>query len=224
MSNSVIKNIKMQKPKVIFLDAVGTLFGVKGSIGEIYGAIAASFDVNVAPTLLDKAFYKSFKASPPLAFPNVELAKIAQLEFLWWKVIAYSTFTQVGVIEQFSSFDEFFSELYHYFAKSDPWFVYPDVSPSLIRWQNKGIELGIISNFDSRIYPVLKQLDLERFFSSITISSHTGFAKPHQHIFTTALEKHDCLPSQAWYVGDSLTEDYYGAKAIGMKSFLLNRP
>lgn len=213
----------MQKPKVIFLDAVGTLFGVKGSVGEIYSAIAASFGVNVAPTLLNKAFYKSFKVSPPLAFTDVEFAQITQLEFLWWKVIAYSTFTEVGVIEQFSNFDNFFSELYDYFANSDPWLVYPDVFSSLILWQNQGIELGIISNFDSRIYPVLKQLELDHFFRSITISSQTGFAKPHQHIFTTALKKHDCLSSQAWYVGDSLTEDYYGAKAIGMKPFLINR-
>mgnify|MGYP002777013204 FL=1 len=213
----------MQKPKVIFLDAVGTLFGVKGSVGEIYGTIAASFGVNVEPSQLNKAFFKSFKASPPLAFPNVESCQIPQLEYHWWKIIAYSTFTRVGAVEQFLDFDEFFNQLYHYFAQADPWFVYPDVKNALTRWQHQGIELGIISNFDSRIDSVLKQLELESFFTSITISSETGFAKPHQHIFTTALEKHDCLPSQAWHIGDSPTEDYHGAKAIGITPFLINR-
>ncbi|PSF39508.1 hydrolase [Aphanothece hegewaldii CCALA 016] len=213
----------MNKPKVIFLDAVGTLFGVKGSVGEVYGTIAASFGVYVAPTLLNEAFYQSFKASPALAFPNVELSKVPQLEFLWWKVVAYSTFTQVGVIEQFINFDDFFGKLYDYFAQPEPWIVYPDVIKSLIRWQNQGIELGIISNFDSRIYSVLKQLNLADYFSSVTISSEVGFAKPHQQIFTIALDKHDCLAEQAWYIGDSLTEDYYGAKAIGMNPFLIKR-
>jgi putative hydrolase of the HAD superfamily len=213
----------MQKPKVIFLDAVGTLFGVKGSVGEIYGTIAASFGVNVEPSQLNKAFFKSFKASPPLAFPNVESNQIPQLEYQWWKIIAYSTFTQVGAVGQFFNFDDFFNELYHYFAQADPWFVYPDVKNALTRWQYQGIELGIISNFDSRIDSVLKQLELESFFKSFTISSKTGFAKPHPSIFTTALEKHDCRASQAWHIGDSLTEDYYGAKAIGIRPFLINR-
>jgi putative hydrolase of the HAD superfamily len=38
----------MQKPQVIFLDAVGTLFGLKGSVGAIYSQIAADFGVEVA--------------------------------------------------------------------------------------------------------------------------------------------------------------------------------
>ncbi len=37
----------MEKPQVIFLDAVGTLFGVKGSVGAIYSQIAADFGVEV---------------------------------------------------------------------------------------------------------------------------------------------------------------------------------
>ncbi len=31
-------------PKVIFLDAMGTLFGIKGSVGEIYRAIAIDME------------------------------------------------------------------------------------------------------------------------------------------------------------------------------------
>lgn len=213
----------MQKPKVIFLDAVGTLFGVRGSVGEIYGMIASSYGIKVEPTQLNKAFFSSFKASPPLAFRKVDPEKIAQLEYQWWKIIAYATFNRVGVVDQFLNFDDFFRELYHYFAQADPWYVYPDVMKALKRFDHQGIELGIISNFDSRIYAVLQQLDLASCFKSITISSQTGFAKPQASIFTTALEKHDCQLSQAWHIGDSLSEDYYGAKAIGIKPFLIER-
>jgi putative hydrolase of the HAD superfamily len=31
---------QMTNPKVILLDAVGTLFGVRGSVGQIYSAIS----------------------------------------------------------------------------------------------------------------------------------------------------------------------------------------
>jgi putative hydrolase of the HAD superfamily len=219
------KNINMNqlKPQVIFLDAVGTIFGVKGSVGEIYGEIARDFGVSTDSKQLNKAFYQSFKDAPPLAFADVNSNEIKQLEFQWWKAIASGTFAIVGVKEQFTDFDAFFQKLYEHFATAHPWEVYPDTITSLNRWQKQGIQLGIISNFDTRIYQVLQVLELRSYFFSITISSSTGVAKPNPQIFYTALEKHNCNPESAWYIGDSLKEDYYGAKSLGIKSFLIQR-
>ena len=101
--------------------------------------------------------------------------------------------------------------------------LYEDVIPALRLWQLQGIELGIISNFDSRIYQVLAELGLEYFFRSITISSHAGVAKPDPEIFQIALQKHDCSPAQAWHIGDSKKEDYQGAKTLGIEAFLIKR-
>jgi putative hydrolase of the HAD superfamily len=213
-----------ERPKVIFLDAVGTLFGVKGSVGEAYSAIAQKFAVKVAPDLLDAAFIESFKASHPLAFPGVALAKIPELEYQWWKAIAKTTFASAGVLDRFSDFGAFFRQLYVYFATAAPWYVYPDVVPALQHWQQQGIELGIISNFDSRIYKVLESLRLQTFFSSITISTEIGAAKPDKAIFIAALKKHNCSPQEAWHIGDSLKEDYRGARAAGLQAFSLERP
>ena len=213
----------MERPKVIFLDAVGTLFGIRGTVGEIYSVIAAQTGVIVSPESLNAAFLKSFKTSPPLAFSEAELAQIPELEFQWWQAIAKNTFAEVGAIAQFLDFTAFFNQLYEHFATGDPWYLYPDVLPVLTSWQTQGIELGIISNFDSRIYNVLEVLGIRHFFESITISSLAGSAKPDPTIFAAALEKHGCFSQQAWHVGDSLQEDYYGAKAVGMKPFLIQR-
>jgi putative hydrolase of the HAD superfamily len=213
----------MREPKVIFLDAVGTLFGIRGSVGEIYQAIACQAGVEVSAPSLDQAFRQSFQASPPPAFPDAEPAEIPQREWAWWKTIVQNTFTQVGAIERFDDFNAFFSQLYAYFATSQPWYVYGDVLPALQYWQQQGIELGIVSNFDTRLYAVLEKLELRQFFSSITISAMVGVAKPEQQIFAAALHKHNCTPQQAWHIGDSLQEDYYGAKAVGIRAFLLKR-
>lgn len=213
----------MAYPKVIFLDAVGTLFGIRGTVGEIYSAIAAQTGVNVIPESLDAAFLKSFKNSPPLAFAGVELAQIPELEFQWWQAIAENTFAEVGASDKFSDFPAFFDQLYRHFATEEPWYLYPDVLPALTAWQTRGIELGIISNFDSRIYKVLEVLGIRPFFQSITISSFAGSAKPEPKIFATALDKHGCFPQQAWHIGDSLPEDYYAAKAVGMRPYLIGR-
>ncbi len=213
----------MERPKVIFLDAVGTLFDVKGSVGEIYSQVAREFRVDASPEKLNKAFYQSFKASPSPTFPDAEVQDIPQREFEWWYAIARNTFKSAGVIQQFADFDTFFSELYIHFGTSDPWFVYPDVIPALTNWQKKGISLGIISNFDSRIFSVLQALELRDFFDSITISTQVGAAKPEPKIFGVALAKHNCNASLAWHVGDSNNEDYQGAKAVGMRGVLIKR-
>ena len=213
----------MEKPKVIFLDAVGTLFGVRGTVGEIYSAIAYTIGVDVPAQELEVAFRDSFKNSKPPVFPGVDSQQIPEREFQWWQAIAKTTFQKVGVFDQIPDFTVFFTQLYAHFATPKPWYVYPDVISALQTWQQKGIELGIISNFDTRLYAVIELLELKSFFSSITISSTVGAAKPDTKIFITALQKHNCTPQQAWYIGDSLREDYCAAKVAGMKSFLLAR-
>ncbi len=213
----------MVQPKVIFLDAVGTLFGVKGSVGEVYGEIARDFGVEVAASVLDDAFYKSFKQSSPMAFPGVELEQIVAREFDWWSAIALQTFQLAGVIDQFKDFETFFIQLYTHFATADPWTVYPDVLPALEHWHNAGIKLGVLSNFDSRLYLVLKSLDLADFFTSITISTEVGAAKPEAKIFIEGLAKHECAPEEAWHVGDSFHADYQGANSVGIRGIWLKR-
>lgn len=213
----------MEKPRVIFLDAVGTLFGVQGSVGEVYSAIANQFGVTVPASALDKAFVKAFASTEPAVFPQTDPEEIPQREFEWWWVIASRTFEQVGVLDQFTDFIDFFDELYAHFATAQPWFIYPDVIPALKAWQHIGIELGVVSNFDSRLHLVLKALKLEEFFSSITISTQTGFAKPEPQIFAAALQKHHCSAHEAFHIGDSFKEDYQGAQAAGLRAFLIKR-
>lgn len=213
----------MKHPKVIFLDAVGTLFGVKGSVGEVYGSLARQFGVVVDAEALDAAFFQSFRAASPMAFPRVSRSEIPEREFAWWWAIAAQTFQRAGVLDQFTDFSAFFTVLYSHFETADPWLVYPDICSTLTQWCDQGIELGVVSNFDSRIYAVLSALELAEFFSSVTISTEVGAAKPDPQVFATALQKHNCSPSEAWHIGDSFKEDYQGAKAAGLRAIWLKR-
>lgn len=213
----------MQKPKVIFLDAVGTLFGTQETIGSLYGQVALQFGVDAPASLLEKAFYQSFKEAPPACFPGVKLGNIPQREFDWWYGVAEATFKRAGYLSSFADFDIFFEKLFDYFATAEPWFVYTDVVATLQKWQQEGIELGVISNFDSRLYQVLEVLNLASYFSSVTISTEVGAAKPDEQVFLTALEKHNCLAWEACHIGDSFSEDYCGAKSAGLQAIWLHR-
>ncbi len=210
-------------PTVIFLDAVGTLFGVQGSVGQIYGEMARQFGVEVPAAELNRAFYQSFRAAGAPAFPNTLAAEIQEQEYIWWKNVVIATFNQLGKLQQFQDFDSFFAQLYAYFATASPWFIYPDVLPALQRWRAFDVQLGILSNFDSRVYAVLDALNLSHFFSSVTISTEVGAAKPDAKIFQVALQKHLCEPGRTWHIGDRFDEDYQAACALGMRGIWLHR-
>ncbi|MEL6495755.1 MAG: HAD-IA family hydrolase [Cyanobacteria bacterium J06623_7] len=210
-------------PQVIFLDAMGTLFDLKTSVGEIYQEFAARYGVTADSEQIQPAFIASFKAAPPLAFPPAELAIIQQQEFAWWQQVVSETFKSLEIKDKFQDFAAFFTEVYAYFATKDPWCVFPDTVKSLNRWRDRGIELGIISNFDSRLIKVLKLLELDKYFNSTTISSTAGFAKPETNIFHIALAKHNVTSQAALHIGDNPVEDYQGAAKAGLKSFWLNR-
>jgi putative hydrolase of the HAD superfamily len=165
---------KPSPPQVIFLDAVGTLFGVAGSVGQIYSDIAHQHGVEADAIILNQAFFRAFKAAPPMAFPGCDASQIPTLEYLWWRRLGQQTFSSASVLDWFVDFDSFFADLYAHFATADPWFVYPEVIQVLQQWQRWGIELGVISNFDSRLHRVLDGLQLADYFQSITISSEVG--------------------------------------------------
>ncbi|MGP1386121.1 MAG: HAD-IA family hydrolase [Thainema sp.] len=211
------------RPQVIFLDAVGTLFGVRDSVGIAYCQIAERFGVQADAEQVNTAFITSFRAAPSMAFPDAHADEIPQQEYDWWAAIAVQTFEQVGLLDQFADFDAFFSDLYEHFKTAKPWFVYPDVWEALKHWQQQGIPLGVLSNFDSRLYPVLEALELAPWFDSVTISTEVGAAKPDAKVFETAIAKHNCPPAAALHIGDSHSMDYEGACAAGLQAIWLDR-
>ncbi|MCF2969820.1 HAD-IA family hydrolase [Synechococcus sp. Nb3U1] len=216
---------------VLFFDAVGTLFRVRGSVGEIYGQVAADYGVRVDPRGLDRAFYQAFARAPAGARPGLTGSDLLAWERAWWHQVVQDTFSQfgeqlgdqTGSLAGFPEFEAFFDQVFELFAGRDPWELYPETLPVLQTLREQGIQLGVISNFDSRLVPVLKQLQLEEYFSSITLSTRVGYAKADAKIFHAALKAQGIPSEQAWHIGDSYHQDYLGAKAAGLNALWLDR-
>ena len=85
--------------------------------------------------------------------------------------------------------------------------------------RDRGLRTGLVSNaFDPGW---LLRSDLERMgladrLDVAVFSSEVGKRKPHEAIFTTALEALDIEPDRTLFVGDRRFEDVRGAKAVGM--------
>jgi putative hydrolase of the HAD superfamily len=213
----------MSRIQVVFFDAAGTLFHVKGSVADIYLQHAEKYGVKRTPELLASvrtAFARAFEDAPAPIFAATEPAEIKQCERLWWFDVVHNVWYRVGMFE---GFDEYFDEVFQAFDGPDRWTLYPETVGVLTRLREEGLELGIVSNFDSRLFNVLRGLGIADLFATVTISSLAKAAKPAPRIFKIALEKHAMEPDEALHVGDSLREDVEGARKAGLTSVWITR-
>jgi putative hydrolase of the HAD superfamily len=209
--------------KVIFFDAAGTLFHVKGSVAEIYLRYAEKYGMKQTTESLcavRAAFNRAFDEAPPPVFSVSDPIEIKRCERLWWFDIVHNVFYRVGM---FDRFDDYFEEIFQAFDGPGFWRLYPETIDVLKQLKGHGLELGIISTFDSRLFNVLRGLGLADLFDTVTISSLAHAAKPATQIFKHALEKHAMDSDEAAHVGDSLREDMEGARQAGLCGILLDR-
>lgn len=205
---------RRQSRKVVFLDAGGTLIEPRASVGEIYAEGAAHFGVAADAAALDAGFRAAFAASPPLAFPGATGAELLRLEHEWWRnVVRCAT---AGC--DFPDFEAYFRALFDDFGRGAAWRVFPDVIPVLDELRRRGVSLGMISNFDNRLEPILRDLGLRDYFESVTVSSAAGWAKPDARIFAVAMRTHGVADGdEVWHAGDSEHDDIGGARAAGIR-------
>lgn len=207
--------------RVVFFDAAGTLFDARQPVGRTYARLAREFGLDLSDAAVTAGFRRAFGTSPELAFGKGHSeAQLRNLERAWWKAVVARTFEGLG---DFPRFDDFFEALFAFFADPKHWEVDPEASATLCRLKQQGLELGVISNFDFRLYQILEALELKPHFNSITISSQAGFAKPRREVFEAALAKHGRRPAEALHVGDSVRLDFEAAAAVGMSAALVDR-
>jgi putative hydrolase of the HAD superfamily len=119
--------------------------------------------------------------------------------------------------------DSFFADLYDHFAQSEAWHIFDDVLPALQFLKSRGLKLGIISNWDERLRPLLHSLKLDIYFQAVVISCEAGACKPSPAIFHQAAQKLALGPREILHIGDSATLDSAGATAAGLQALLLAR-
>lgn len=206
--------------KAVFFDAAGTLIKPARRVGESYAAIAAKHGKNVLPSDITERFRVCFDLAPRLAFPDANETSIGAMERNWWKQLVARVFEPWS---PFDGFDNYFAELFAYFAEPQAWALYPEVPETLLALKDRGLSLSVISNFDSRLVNILNGLGVGSWFEHIFVSSRVGFAKPDERIFNVALKQHGLKPENAFHVGDSVINDLQGANNAGLRGILVDR-
>jgi putative hydrolase of the HAD superfamily len=99
--------------------------------------------------------------------------------------------------------------------------LFEDTLPVLAELRAHGLKIGLVSNTgrDLAAFVAHHALDVD---AAVGSAKH-GKTKPHPAIFLSALEELGVRAEEAAMVGDSPEDDIAGARALGMRAFLVDR-
>lgn len=86
-------------------------------------------------------------------------------------------------------------------------------------------KLGVISNFDSRLDVLMRNMKLNHYFDFIISSCLVGVEKPDVEIFKAAMrmsELKDLKPNECLHIGNTPITDYFGPRKAGWYSLLIH--
>jgi putative hydrolase of the HAD superfamily len=105
--------------------------------------------------------------------------------------------------------------------RSDHFELYDDALPVLAELRRQGLLLGLVSNTGRDLEEFIRHHGLE--VDAALASRAHGKTKPDPTIFQAVLDRLGVEPADAVMIGDSLEDDVAGARALGMRAFLLDR-
>jgi dihydrofolate synthase/folylpolyglutamate synthase len=195
--------------RAVTFDVGGTLIKPWPSVGHVYAEVAALHGVAVDAKALDRQFASAWAAKKDFSYSTAD-----------WSSLVEQTFA--GLMANAPS-AELFDALYRHFATAKPWRAFDDVALCLRELKRRGLKLGIISNWDIRLRPLLRELQLDSYFDSIIISGEVGAQKPDPRIFQAAAAELKFPPESILHIGDSSSEDVACARAAGLQALHLTR-
>lgn len=205
----------------VLLDAAGTLIEPASPVADTYARIARELGAELGIDTLSRAFVEVFASMPKLAFSCDSASELHRMEYQWWRDLVLRVVQRCGVT--MDEFDEYFGQLYWYYAQGDAWVCYPEVNSVLSQLRASRYHLAVVSNFDSRLPGVLRELGIAQYMDDVVYSSEAGSAKPDKGIFHLALERLGVAAQGAIHVGDSVEADLNGARSAGIDSLLVDR-
>jgi len=113
--------------------------------------------------------------------------------------------------------------VYQEFGRADRWRAYDDVVPAFRRLRDRGLSIGLISNWDKRLTGLMDGMGIAPLLDTIVSSAEVGLHKPDPRIFELACDRLGVAPEESAHVGDHHYADVLGARAVGMLPILIDR-
>jgi putative hydrolase of the HAD superfamily len=204
----------------IVFDAVGTILRPAPPFPVIYQAAARRFGVELEQAAIFAKFVTAFGASDIYDRDVLQYRDSEQRERDRWHAIVSSVFSDfVSGTELKALFEELFS---HY-GKPASWQLFADVPDCWRALRQRGLRVGIGSNYDSRLESVVAGQSPLNENDGLFISSLVGYRKPAREFYDAIAAAWQLQPEQLLMIGDDQLNDYQGALDAGWHSFFLDR-
>jgi putative hydrolase of the HAD superfamily len=206
--------------KAVFFDAGHTLIYAHPDLGTLYAETTARFGARLPPKRFVEAFVPAF-----IRFtrgPGLRMGAGDEEDRAMWRRITRSIHERLEELKAVD-FDPWFDALYRRFGEPEVWKFYDDVEPTLGALRRRGMRLGVVSNWDTRLRGISAGLGLDRLVDFVVISAEVGVRKPDPRIFEEALRRAGVRAGEAVHVGDLPEEDVEGARRAGLGAFLIDR-
>lgn len=213
-----------EKTKYIFLDVGDTLLKLYKPPGEIYFEVLNQYGI-----LPNKIEYQDLKKH--FSDSWMEISKNVSPEYKdrfsihkngndgWWIDLIDTFLKKIHIDQKIPKV--VYDEIFRKFDDPGIWLIEPTFYELLEFAKKNMIGLGIISNWDKRLRPLLVSKGLAEYFDPILVSAEFGYEKPSPKIFEEAIRLTSCKGFEIVYVGDKIDLDYYPPLKLGWDVFLI---
>jgi putative hydrolase of the HAD superfamily len=201
--------------RAVFFDAVGTVIHPEPAAADAYAHIGRTFGSRLEPAEVRRRFSVSFKRQEEHDLRH-GLRSDEQRELQRWQMIVSE------VLDDVDDQEGCFQALYEHFARPASWRCEPDSAAVFLALHGAGYQVGIASNFDSRLRLVLEGIPEMSGVRRLAISAEVGWKKPAPRFFARMCELAALEPEQVLLVGDDPDNDFAGARCSGLHALLFD--
>lgn len=206
---------------LITFDVGGTLIHPYPSVGAVYAGVLTRRGFAADPEDTERAFEEAWDHAARRLPPSRERYSASpEGERGYWRDLLAMTVSRLGGGEPPPGAAE---ELFEMFGHRETWRIYPEVAATLDALASRGIPLAVLSNWDSRLPALLRELGIRHYFGPILVSVLEGLEKPDPRIFHLAAERAGVSPGEVLHAGDRELEDMEGARQAGCRGVRIER-
>jgi len=206
--------------RAVFFDAGQTLLEADPPVEEVYREAFAEHGVEADLEAVHRAVHATWREVDARRERGEERWGGPEGETGFWRRFVEEVFGRSGGKGLPASL---LQGLVAHFREEKYWRVYPETHEVLAALRGAGMTLLVVSNWDSTLPGLLERLGLLPFFDGVVVSAVVGASKPSRAIFDEAVRLAGVAHANALHVGDSLVDDYHGARAAGLRALLLDR-
>ncbi|CAF0856309.1 unnamed protein product [Didymodactylos carnosus] len=213
-------DMSLKNVHLITFDVHNVLLKVKNGAPYHYCKIAKEqLNINADESIVKQRFVQAFRQYNN-EYPGYGIRhNISSRQ--WWSLIFKQSFQDYNLSHDIET--KLSRLLYDKFAEPHFWLKDPSADDVLNKLKTT-YRLGIISNFDERLIPLLQSFNLYNQFSFVLSPLTCGYYKPEKDIFNLAALKGECKTNeQMCHVGDDYELDYLAAKNANCKTIILTK-